>query len=230
MAVVRCDTIGCAYRGVETCTAICISMQDRECATACTIQDLMERKPESHKESRAAAPRKHVFATGAGLTAKQKEFHTLEDRIAVVTGGRRSGKTYALLSEIEKYKDIADFSGLYVSTGGVMYACEQLARMFPVNTLQFVPAQNLVIFPSGAKMRFRVIRTMEDAFSLGGLEFDLVLVDGSSNFTHDQLGYLKHLNRSCKGIKPKIRLSADNVGCSKGLANVFSEPVKEGAL
>lgn len=45
MTTVKCDVKDCVNKGGESCKAYKIAIQDGECKTACTFEELMKQKP-----------------------------------------------------------------------------------------------------------------------------------------------------------------------------------------
>lgn len=136
--------------------------------------------------------------------------------IIIYGGAAGGGKTYALLLEALRHKDINGFGGVIfrhnynqiTAEGGLWDASQKIYGQVPDAHSRKSPKLHWK-FDGGAKLNFAHIEREEDLQSWQGTEIAYIGFDELTHFTKHQFLYMLSRNRSTCGVRPYIRATCN---------------------
>ena len=157
--------------------------------------------------------RKDLLRPQAG---PQTQFMASEADIVIYGGAAGGGKTYALLMEALRHKDVRGFDAAIfrknftqiTNPGGLWDASNKLYSMVPDAESRKTPKLGWV-FAGGGKLTFAHIGSEDDLKSWQGSEIAYIGFDELTHFTRHQFLYMYSRNRSTCGVKPYIRATCN---------------------
>ena len=132
-----------------------------------------------------------------------------------------SGKTYALLLECLRHKDVPGFYTLFLRRtkaeiklpGGPVDESRNIFSMFP--EMEYSEAYMMWKFsknsPNTGKLQFAGIELEKDLENFKGSQVPLIIFDELTGFSERMFWYLLSRNRSSTGVKPYIRATCNPV-------------------
>ena len=165
--------------------------------------------PENGRD--AAKP--NVLGPQAG---PQTMFMASSADIVIYGGAAGGGKTYALLLEALRHKDVKGFGGVIfrknftqiTAEGGLWDASTKIFSQVPDAHSRKTPKLHWR-FDSGAKLHFAHIDREEDLQAWQGTEIAYLGFDELTHFTRHQFLYMLSRNRSTCGVKPYVRATCN---------------------
>lgn len=135
--------------------------------------------------------------------------------ILVGGGAAGVGKTFSLLLEPIRHKDVKDFGAVCFrrttpmirTEGGLWDSSQKLYRK--VHGARAREQQLEWRFPSGAKIKFSHLEHESNKFDWQGSEIPLIMFDELTHFSKSMFLYLLSRNRSTCGVKPYIRATCN---------------------
>lgn len=128
--------------------------------------------------------------------------------IAIGGGAAGAGKTWALLAEPVRHKDVSQFGAVFfrrespqLTAKGSIW--DQSERFYPL--LGAVPTRLHWEFPSGMNVHFSHMADKNDHLSWLGAEIPLIGFDQLETFLEHQFWYMLSRSRSLCGVTPYIR-------------------------
>lgn len=136
--------------------------------------------------------------------------------IVIYGGAAGGGKTYALLLEALRHKDVKGFGGVIfrknftqiTAEGGLWDASTKIFSQVPDAHSRKTPKLHWR-FDSGAKLHFAHIDREEDLQAWQGTEIAYLGFDELTHFTKHQFLYMLSRNRSTCGVKPYVRATCN---------------------
>ncbi len=136
--------------------------------------------------------------------------------IIIYGGAAGGGKTYALLLEALRHKDVKGFGGVIfrhnynqiTAEGGLWDASQKIFNQVPDAHARKSPKLHWW-FEGGAKLSFAHIERDEDLKSWQGTEIAYIGFDELTHFSKHQFLYMLSRNRSTCGIKPYVRCTCN---------------------
>jgi len=156
---------------------------------------------------------KNELAPQAG---PQTMFMMSQADIIVYGGAAGGGKTYALLLEGLRHKDVKGFGSVIfrhnynqiTAEGGLWDASNKLYSQVPDAQPRKSPKLHWR-FNGGAKLNFAHIEREEDLQSWQGTEIAYIGFDELTHFTKHQFLYMLSRNRTTCGVKPYVRATCN---------------------
>lgn len=152
---------------------------------------------------------------------KQTMFLETKADICLYGGGAGSGKTFALLLECLRHKDVKNFYTLFLRRtrqeiklpGGPVDESRSMFSMFPemeysesYMTWKFNKAST-----TSGKLQFAGIELEKDLENFKGSQVPLIIFDEVTGFSERMFWYLLSRNRSSTGVSPYIRATCNPV-------------------
>ena len=136
--------------------------------------------------------------------------------IIIYGGAAGGGKTYALLLEALRHKDVKGFGAVIfrhnynqiTAEGGLWDASQKIFRQVPDAHPRKSPKLHWR-FDGGSKLNFAHIEREEDLQSWQGTEIAYIGFDELTHFTKHQFLYMLSRNRSTCGVKPYMRATCN---------------------
>ena len=157
--------------------------------------------------------RGNVIAPQAG---PQTQFMTSDADIVIYGGAAGGGKTYALLLEGLRHKDVKGFGGVIfrsnytqvTAEGGLWDASHKIYDMVPDASAGKTPKLHWD-FATGGKLTFAHLGGEDALSSWQGTEICYLGFDELTHFTKKMFLYMLSRNRSTCGIKPYVRATCN---------------------
>lgn len=158
----------------------------------------------------------------------QTQFMVSSADIIIYGGAAGGGKTYALLMEGLRHKDVRGFGAVIfrhnynqiTAEGGLWDASQKLFGQVPDAHSRKSPKLHWR-FDGGAKLSFAHIERDEDLKSWQGTEIAYIGFDELTHFTKHQFLYMLSRNRTTCGIHPYVRATC-NPDCDSWVADFIS--------
>lgn len=136
--------------------------------------------------------------------------------IVIYGGAAGGGKTYALLLETLRHKDVKGFGAVIfrhnynqiTAQGGLWDASHKIFAQVPDAHSRKTPKLHWD-FDSGAKLNFAHIEREDDLDSWQGTEIAYIGFDELTHFTKHQFLYMLSRNRTTCGIRPYVRATCN---------------------
>ena len=146
----------------------------------------------------------------------QTQFMASSADIIIYGGAAGGGKTYALLLEALRHKDVKSFGAVIfrhnynqiTAEGGLWDASQKIFNQVPDAHLRKSPKLHWR-FDGGAKLSFAHIERDEDLKSWQGTEIAYIGFDELTHFTKHQFLYMLSRNRTTCGIRPYVRATCN---------------------
>ena len=146
----------------------------------------------------------------------QTMFMTSPADIVIYGGAAGGGKTYALLLEALRHKDVPGFGAVIfrknynqiTAEGGLWDASMKIFNQVPDASPKKTPKLHWN-FTGGGKLTFAHIDRDEDVHSYQGTEIAYIGFDELTHFSRYQFIYMLSRNRTTCGIKPYIRATCN---------------------
>lgn len=137
--------------------------------------------------------------------------------IVIYGGAAGGGKTFALLLEGLRHKDIAGFSGVVfrknytqiTASGGLRDAANKIYGQVQGAKPKKTPKLHWFFSPSGARIHFAHLERDEDLQGWQGSEICYLAFDELTHFSRHQFLYMLSRNRSTCGIRPYVRATCN---------------------
>lgn len=146
----------------------------------------------------------------------QTQFMASPADIIIYGGAAGGGKTYALLLEALRHKDVKSFGAVIfrhnynqiTAEGGLWDASQKIFNQVPDAHSRKSPKLHWR-FDGGAKLSFAHIERDEDLKSWQGTEIAYIGFDELTHFTKHQFLYMLSRNRTTCGIRPYVRATCN---------------------
>ena len=146
----------------------------------------------------------------------QTQFMASSADIIIYGGAAGGGKTYALLLEALRHKDVKSFGAVIfrhnynqiTAEGGLWDASQKIFNQVPDAHSRKSPKLHWR-FDGGAKLSFAHIERDEDLKSWQGTEIAYIGFDELTHFTKHQFLYMLSRNRTTCGIRPYVRATCN---------------------
>ena len=146
----------------------------------------------------------------------QTQFMASSADIIIYGGAAGGGKTYALLLEALRHKDVKRFGAVIfrhnynqiTAEGGLWDASQKIFNQVPDAHSRKSPKLHWR-FDGGAKLSFAHIERDEDLKSWQGTEIAYIGFDELTHFTKHQFLYMLSRNRTTCGIRPYVRATCN---------------------
>lgn len=146
----------------------------------------------------------------------QTQFMASSADIIIYGGAAGGGKTYALLLESLRHKDVKSFGAVIfrhnynqiTAEGGLWDASQKIFNQVPDAHSRKSPKLHWR-FDGGAKLSFAHIERDEDLESWQGTEIAYIGFDELTHFTKHQFLYMLSRNRTTCGIRPYVRATCN---------------------
>lgn len=146
----------------------------------------------------------------------QTMFMTSSADIIIYGGAAGGGKTFALLLEALRHKDVAGFGGVIfrqqynqiTAEGGLWDSSNKLFNQVPDAEPRKSPKLHWR-FKGGAKLNFAHIEREEDLRSWQGTQIAYIGFDELTHFTKHMFLFMLSRNRSTCGVKPYVRATCN---------------------
>lgn len=137
--------------------------------------------------------------------------------IVIFGGAAGGGKSWALLMEGLRHKDIAGFSGVVfrknytqiTASGGLWDAASKLYGQVQGAKPKKTPKLHWLFTPSNARIHFAHLEREENLMSWQGTEICYLAFDELTHFSRHQFLYMLSRNRSTCGIRPYVRATCN---------------------
>ncbi len=144
----------------------------------------------------------------------QSKFLSSSADITVYGGAAGGGKTWGLLMEPVRHKDVPGFGAVVfrrtypqiMAQGGLWDAS---AKVYPLAGAVPRVSDCEWRFPSGARVKFAHLQHEKNIFDWQGSEIPLIEFDELTHFTEQQFFYLLSRNRSMCGVRPYVRATCN---------------------
>ena len=158
-------------------------------------------------------PKPNILGPQAG---PQTMFMASSADIVIYGGAAGGGKTYALLLEALRHKDVKGFGGVIfrknftqiTAEGGLSDASNKIFSQVPDAHSRKTPKYHWRFY-SGAKLHFAHLDREEDLQAWQGTEIAYLGFDELTHFTKHQFLYMLSRNRSTCGVKPYVRCTCN---------------------
>lgn len=158
-------------------------------------------------------PKQNILGPQAG---PQTMFMASSADIVIYGGAAGGGKTYALLLEALRHKDIKGFGAVIfrknftqiTAEGGLWDASTKIFSQVPDAHQRKTPKLHWK-FDAGAKLTFAHLDREEDLLAWQGTEIAYLAFDELTHFTKHQFLYMLSRNRSTCGVKPYVRATCN---------------------
>lgn len=159
--------------------------------------------------------RKNTFEL-APQAGPQTAFMSSPADIIIYGGAAGGGKTYALLLEALRHKDVKGFGAVIfrhnynqiTAEGGLWDASQKIFGQVPDAHPRKSPKLHWK-FDGGSKLNFAHIEREDDLQSWQGTEIAYIGFDELTHFTKHQFLYMLSRNRSTCGVKPYVRATCN---------------------
>lgn len=159
--------------------------------------------------------RKNAFEL-APQAGPQTAFMSSPADIIIYGGAAGGGKTYALLLEALRHKDVKGFGAVIfrhnynqiTAEGGLWDASQKIFEQVPDAHPRKSPKLHWK-FDGGSKLNFAHIEREDDLQSWQGTEIAYIGFDELTHFTKHQFLYMLSRNRSTCGVKPYVRATCN---------------------
>lgn len=146
----------------------------------------------------------------------QEKFLATSADICIYGGAAGGGKTYALLLEALRHKDVKNFGAVIfrknytqiTAEGGLWDASSKIFRQIPGAQQRKSPKLHWR-FGGKAKLTFAHLDREEDVMAWQGTEIAYIAFDELTHFSKHQFLYMLSRNRSTCGVKPYIRATCN---------------------
>lgn len=146
----------------------------------------------------------------------QTMFMTSSADIVIYGGAAGGGKTYALLLEALRHKEVKGFGGVIfrknynqiTAEGGLWDASHKIFSQVPDAQARKTPKLHWR-FGAGSKLHFAHIEREEDLQAWQGTEIAYIGFDELTHFTKHQFLYMLSRNRTTCGIRPYVRATCN---------------------
>lgn len=137
--------------------------------------------------------------------------------IVIYGGAAGGGKSWALLMEGLRHKDIAGFNGVIfrknytqiTASGGLWEASQKIYGLVQGANAKKTPKLHWYFTPSNARINFAHLEREEDLMSWQGTEICYLAFDELTHFSRHQFLYMLSRNRSTCGIRPYVRATCN---------------------
>lgn len=145
----------------------------------------------------------------------QEDFLSTNADIAIYGGAAGAGKSYALLMEPLRHKDVRGFESVtfrrqsvQITSGGGLWDTSQ--QMYPQfgGVSKMSPRMHWT-FPAGAKMAFDHLQFEKSVSSWDGSQLALINFDELQHFSATQFFYMLSRNRTMCGVEPYMRATCN---------------------
>ena len=146
----------------------------------------------------------------------QESILATEADIAIFGGAAGAGKTWALLLEPTRHKDIGDFGAVIFrrtypeieNEGGLW---DESQKIYPDTGAVSKENTKQWTWPSGMKVRMSHMQLEKDRMAWLGSQIPLIMFDQLEAFTEKQFFYMLSRNRSMCPVSPYIRATCNPV-------------------
>lgn len=137
--------------------------------------------------------------------------------IVIYGGAAGGGKSWALLMEGLRHKDIAGFNGVIfrknytqiTASGGLWEASQKIYGLVQGANAKKTPKLHWYFTPSNARINFAHLEREENLMSWQGTEICYLAFDELTHFSRHQFLYMLSRNRSTCGIRPYVRATCN---------------------
>lgn len=137
--------------------------------------------------------------------------------IVIYGGAAGGGKTFALLMEGLRHKNVVGFSGVIfrknytqiTASGGLWDAAQKIYGLVQGANAKKTPKLHWYFTPSNARINFAHLERDEDLMSWQGTEICYLAFDELTHFSRHQFLYMLSRNRSTCGIRPYVRATCN---------------------
>lgn len=148
-----------------------------------------------------------------------------EADIAIIGGAAGAGKSFVLLMESARHKDVPDFGGIIFrrtspqikNKGGLLDASRKIFTRLGGRLREMLLEW---VFPGGQTIKFSHIQYEKDLEDYQGSEYAFIGFDELCHFTELQFWYMLSRNRSTCGVDPYVRASC-NPDADSWVANLI---------
>lgn len=157
--------------------------------------------------------KRNVIEPQAGA---QTKFMSTDADICIYGGAAGGGKTFALLLECIRHKDVKGFGAVLFRENNIQITAE--GGLWDTSQLIYNQIEGAIskktpslqwIFPSGAKIGFAHLDREEDVHAWQGSQICLICFDELTHFSQSQFIYMLSRNRSVCGVAPYVRATCN---------------------